>query len=317
MDVVNAASASGILFVAAAGNDGANLDSYPIYPGSFNTPNMITVAATDRTDQLASFSNISASLVHIAAPGMSIYSTLPQSPTSDSNYYGLPTSYGFLSGTSMATPHVSGALVVLKAAQPGLSMSQIRSQLLTHTDTLSSLVGKVQNASRLNLYNAVNSNWTPTLKFLEQHVVLDDATEGNGDGFVNPGETVRLTPVYLNASQVTAPSVTISIASADPNVTLLGTNSYVISNVTGVSSVQAPAPFRFSAASSLHDLDYVHVQLTISYGNQVLTIPHDYPVFVPAPHGEQVVPFVPFALVADPSRNVIYVSDITILRFWQ
>jgi subtilisin family serine protease len=76
-DAVANANAAGVLFVAAAGNDGTNNDTIPSYPASFNLPNIISVAATNQNDQLSDFSNYGATSVHVAAPGENIYSTLP------------------------------------------------------------------------------------------------------------------------------------------------------------------------------------------------------------------------------------------------
>ncbi|HEX9879298.1 MAG TPA: S8 family peptidase, partial [Candidatus Binatia bacterium] len=92
----DAIEACNCVFVAAAGNDGVNTDSSAHYPSSYDSPNLIAVAATDRNDNLASFSNYGATSVDLGAPGVSILSTVPMD------------SYASWSGTSMATPHVSG-----------------------------------------------------------------------------------------------------------------------------------------------------------------------------------------------------------------
>jgi subtilisin family serine protease len=96
-----------MLFVAAAGNSGQNIDAAPQYPAAFNAPNLISVAATGGDDVLASFSNWGPTRVHLGAPGVSIISTTPGG------------AYGYLSGTSMATPHVP--------AQPCCCFPSVRS----------------------------------------------------------------------------------------------------------------------------------------------------------------------------------------------
>ncbi|MFY0565797.1 S8 family peptidase [Archangium lansingense] len=108
----------GMLFIAAAGNNARNTDSTPYYPSSYDSPNIISVAASTSNDTLASFSNHGRS-VHIAAPGEAIYSTLRNGD------------YGNLSGTSMAAPHVSGLAALLKAQDPHRDWRQIKNLILT------------------------------------------------------------------------------------------------------------------------------------------------------------------------------------------
>ena len=101
LDAINQANTSGILFVAAAGNNSSDNDASLFYPASYDTLNVLAVASTDHNDNLSSFSNYGATTVDIAAPGSSILSTYP-----NNNYYST-------SGTSMATPHVAGAAALL------------------------------------------------------------------------------------------------------------------------------------------------------------------------------------------------------------
>ncbi|NBT14718.1 MAG: subtilase, partial [Planctomycetia bacterium] len=120
-DAIDAGGRAGILFVAAAGNDGANADVTPQYPASYPGTSIISVAATTRDNTLASFSNYGLTSVDVAAPGSGIYSTVPGN------------AYATYSGTSMATPHVAGTVALLAAAYPTANAAQIRSAILTAT----------------------------------------------------------------------------------------------------------------------------------------------------------------------------------------
>ncbi|HEY0428734.1 MAG TPA: S8 family serine peptidase [Pyrinomonadaceae bacterium] len=142
-DAIRVAGEEGILFVAAAGNDGTSNDNTPHYPSNYDLPNVISVAAVDRADQLTSFSNFGAKTVHIAAPGKDILSTW------------LNDEYREASGTSMATPYVSGVGALVLAGEPNLSVEKLRERLLKSVDKLDSLNGKVESGGRLNAAKAL------------------------------------------------------------------------------------------------------------------------------------------------------------------
>ena len=136
-DAIRAAGEQGILFVAAAGNNSTNNDKRAHYPSNYDLPNVISVAAVDRTDSLTSFSNFGVKTVHIAAPGRDILSTW------------LDNSYREASGTSMAAPQVAGVAALILAAEPGLSVAKLKERLLSTADDIESLKGKVASGGRL------------------------------------------------------------------------------------------------------------------------------------------------------------------------
>src|SRR4051794_29010839 len=142
-DAIRAAGDAGILFVAAAGNNGTDNDKRPHYPSNYDLPNVISVAALDRTDTLTSFSNWGVKRVHIAAPGKDILSTW------------LNDDYREASGTSMAAPQVAGVAALIVAQNPKITVQQLRERLLKSVDVIDSLKGKVSTGGRINAAKAV------------------------------------------------------------------------------------------------------------------------------------------------------------------
>ncbi len=150
-NAISAANDAGNLFVAAAGNNGRNTDTTPSYPASYNLPNIISVAATDKYDNLASFSNFGTSSVDLGAPGVSIFSTVPKGSCGSCD----PSGYRVMSGTSMASPHAAGAAAYLWGVSNSLSYLQIKDKLLTSSDPTAALSGKTLSGKRLNLKNTM------------------------------------------------------------------------------------------------------------------------------------------------------------------
>ena len=135
-------STQNILFVVAAGNSGEDIGVSPDYPANFNFANQLNVASTNSNDFMDSFSNYSTSLVHLAAPGDTIFSTVPGA------------TQGYMSGTSMAAPFVSGAAALLWSSRPKATVAQVKSALLAGVDQrgLPTLT-----AGRLNIGNSLKA----------------------------------------------------------------------------------------------------------------------------------------------------------------
>ncbi len=149
LDAINRAAAADILFIAAAGNSGANNDTTASYPSNYNAPNVVAVAALQSNGALASYSQYGATTVDIGAPGSAIMSTVPTS-SGRGKKATVVSGYASYSGTSMATPHVTGAAALYAARHPTATMADIKAALLDGTST-PSLQGKTLTGDRLNV----------------------------------------------------------------------------------------------------------------------------------------------------------------------
>jgi subtilisin family serine protease len=145
-DAINTAGKQGGLFIAAAGNSSLNNDIIPAYPASYNLPNIISVASTTDTDGVSFFSNYGRTSVDLGAPGSEIYSTTPGG------------NYDTYSGTSMASPHVTGAAALVWSQNPTWTAAQVKNRLLQTTDPLSALRRKTVSGGRLNIKNALGGS---------------------------------------------------------------------------------------------------------------------------------------------------------------
>jgi subtilisin family serine protease/subtilisin-like proprotein convertase family protein len=180
-DAIQAARAKGHIFVAAAGNGGPDgnrdNDRSPNYPSGYRLDNVVAVAATDRNDNLAGFSSYGATTVDLAAPGVEILSTTPYN------------SYEVFSGTSMATPHVTGVLSLVWDLHPNWTYQQVIHQVLSTVDLLPSLRGKTITGGRLDAARAVGFGLSPAVARSGPRVLTSSAGGVTLDTF----GSVRLT----------------------------------------------------------------------------------------------------------------------------
>ena len=170
LDAIKQLGDAGILFVAAAGNETLNNDFIPHFPGSFDLPNVISVAASTEFGDFASgFSNRGPKTVHLAAPGQNILSTTPRGYTGPglvpAHTEADGSTYSNFSGTSMASPHVAGAAALACAADPNVSLAKLRGLVLSGVDPG---VGFTITAGRINANKVVqfaleNDNTPPAV----------------------------------------------------------------------------------------------------------------------------------------------------------
>lgn len=145
-DAIERANQQGILFVAAAGNATNNNDATPSYPASYLNANIIAVASITNTGALSSFSNFGATSVDIGAPGSGIFSTVPVRSKGK-----VVSGYASYNGTSMATPHVAGAVALYVSSNPGASVSAVKNAILSSAVPTASLSNKCVTGGRLNV----------------------------------------------------------------------------------------------------------------------------------------------------------------------
>jgi subtilisin family serine protease len=158
--VIQNAMAQDVLFIFAAGNGrngvGYNndTDSKPMIPASYEFDNIVSVAAIDSNNALGSFSNWGVNSVDLAAPGVKVMSSVPGNQYEDQiKLFGFPLAYW--SGTSMATPHVAGAVALIWSQFPNATWQEVKAKLLASVTPASSLSGKVKTGGILNAQAAL------------------------------------------------------------------------------------------------------------------------------------------------------------------
>ena len=196
-----------MLFVCAAGNDAYDIGVTPTYPATMSTwlDNVIVVAASDHDGRLAKFSNYNPVSVHLAAPGVDILSTaIDESNGALANGSLAPDgNYVVLSGTSMATPYVSGAAAFLKAVVPSASYGFIKDALLQSVRKDPLLADYVSTSGHLDLSAAVRMLGTQWLRFENPEIVVKTNVTIAAHGSVDLSLLVN-DPAALRAGEYTA-----------------------------------------------------------------------------------------------------------------
>ncbi len=197
-DAIQAHQQDGILFVAAAGNDFNDNDVVSFYPADYFIPNVISVAATSRFDELADFSDVGRHSVYLGAPGQEILSTTPNN------------TYSVFSGTSMAAPHVTGVAALLSAQEPSRDWRAIKNLILAGADTIPGLAETV-TGKRLDAYGAMTCSNSTMFERLQPTLNSVPA---------NIGQPVTLAVLHINCGQAAGP-VFVTVTPGGQSIALL------------------------------------------------------------------------------------------------
>ena len=252
---IETAGADGILFVAAAGNDGLNNDLMAHYPSNYPTANIVAVASSTAYDQRSSFSSYGIQSVDLAAPGSGVFSTIPGA------------AYASLSGTSMATPHVAGALALAKSIAPSVSAADLKQALLQSVDRLPAFAASTLSGGRLNAARLLESLAGP-----HPLLILTGVRElpgGNGDGIANPGEALALDVEVVNRGTAAATQVVARIASTAGEGAALTFSpaEAVVGTLQPGESRRLAQAFAVSSASGLATPHEETLEVRLSYGS--------------------------------------------------
>jgi subtilisin family serine protease len=249
-DAIAYAGSLGQLFIAAAGNGSQDNDTNPFYPASFDLDNIISVAATDHNDLKAGFSHYGVTSVDLGAPGVNVYSTLPGN------------NYGYLSGTSMATPHVSGVAALLLSQYPDLTAAEVKETILGTVDPIAALDGITVTGGRLNAYNALLGPVAASISGSKWNDI-------NGDGTQDASELgLANWTIYLDADNdgTLDDGETSTVTDADGNYTFkfLSPGDYTVAEVQkpGWTQTSSPTTYNLIVAEN-QDIE------NIDFGNQL------------------------------------------------
>ncbi|HEY0428531.1 MAG TPA: S8 family serine peptidase [Pyrinomonadaceae bacterium] len=213
-DALDAMGDAGIVSVYAAGNDNQNVDSFPSggnpspgYPARYTSPSVIAVASSTTTDARSSFSNYGVTSIDLAAPGSGVLSTYNSSNTATAT----------LSGTSMATPHVTGAVALLSAYNPNLSVASLKATLMNTVDVLPAWNGLVKSGGRLNIDRALRNQTVCTFNLSTAQMSISTA---GGNGSVNVTAPANCDySIKSNAAWISVTSANVGSSNGTVNFT--------------------------------------------------------------------------------------------------
>ncbi|HQP50210.1 MAG TPA: S8 family serine peptidase, partial [Spirochaetota bacterium] len=219
-DAIESARSQGVTVVIAAGNNGTNNDAAPFYPASYSSENIISVGASTPGDINAYFSNYGMESVDVFAPGTGILSTFPGG------------GYRYLDGTSMAAPHVTGAVAMYLASDSEITPASLRNIVMSSSDKIDAFAGKCVSGGRLNTAKLViESCPSPNLDISAVNI-----SGGDGDRFPECGETIEVSITIKNTGE-TLRSATGTLRSGNSLISVLSGTSLYPDTLPGGTSV--------------------------------------------------------------------------------
>ena len=235
-----------ILFIAAAGNNATDNDIIASFPANYELPNILAVAATDSVDALATFSQYGRRTVDVGAPGVGIYSTL------------LNGSYGSYSGTSMATPHVTGLAGLIKAQMPGADWRTIKNLLLATGDTITALTAKTLTGKRINAFTAMNCVDSRLLAAIQYPKTISVGVPATLSALsINCGNSIGPVTVTLSGGEIIVlddDGIVPDVAAGDGIFTatytpIRSSETFIFLSPAGSETIGTTAPLAISTAS--------------------------------------------------------------------
>ncbi|MDH5257371.1 MAG: S8 family serine peptidase [Gammaproteobacteria bacterium] len=219
-----------ILFVAAAGNFHMNNDLQPDYPGSIDLPNVLTVAATDASNRLVDWTQFGPTSVDVAAPGVDLVSTFP------GGEYSNP-----LEGTSFSAPLVSGLAALLKTHQPQATFHDLKGAIMATVDPLAVDVARIATDGQVNAFSALQKIASPEPVIVISNVSVNDSSYGDGNGWADPNEVIRLDLTLENVWHKS--DILFTSLHAEDNNTLIMTSSQRFAELDAVGSSKQTRSF--------------------------------------------------------------------------
>jgi subtilisin family serine protease/uncharacterized membrane protein len=247
-DAIAAAGEANQLFVAAAGNDGMNIENYTTYPAGYTfddaIDNIISVASTDRNNDISYFSNYAATKVDLGAPGSNIYSTTPNN------------SYSTYSGTSMATPHVAGACALYLSLNSDVDFQAVKRDLLETTVPILALDGKCRSGGVLNLNDFISRADASPVRV--QSLAMTGSI--GLTNYFSPGETVVVNATYKNLSNALVGSVVSELSTSAPGVNF-EVSRIDFSNVQAGGVIEPETAFSFTIPESFETPGIIDLEI--------------------------------------------------------